>query len=103
MYERKRDLLATYLREAGTPFYLPEGAYYILADISGFGFPDDTAFAMHLVREHGVATVPGSSFYHAPPLGRDLVRFTFSKKDETLRQAGRCLQNLGRKLGRPGA
>ncbi len=94
MYERKRGLLAGYLEEAGIHFYMPQGAYYILADISGFGFPDDTAFAMHLIQEHGVATVPGSSFYHAPPLGREFVRFTFSKKDETLGAAGKNLQNL---------
>ncbi len=94
MYEHKRGLLAGYLEEAEIHFYMPQGAYYILADISGFGFPDDTAFAMHLVREHGVATVPGSSFYHAAPLGREFVRFTFSKKDETLAAAGKNLKNL---------
>jgi aminotransferase len=91
MYQAKRELLQNYLRRAEIPLVEPEGAYYIMADISGFGFPDDVAFAMHLVREHGVATVPGSSFYQNGEMGRDFVRFTFSKRDETLRDAGERL------------
>ena len=70
MYQAKRDLLQGHLQRAEIPFFEPQGAYYVMADISGFGFADDTAFALHVVREHRVATVPGSSFYHVPALGQ---------------------------------
>ena len=65
-----------------------------MADVSGFDAKDDIDFAMRLVREHGVATVPGSSFYHTHGLGKDFVRFTFSKKEETLRDAGERLLGM---------
>ncbi|MFQ5893431.1 MAG: pyridoxal phosphate-dependent aminotransferase, partial [Nitrospinota bacterium] len=87
MYAAKRDLLLTSLEEVGFKPYRPAGAYYILADIEAFGWDDDTAFALHLVRDHKVATVPGSSFYSRPELGRRQIRFTFSKRDETLVRA----------------
>jgi aminotransferase len=57
-----------------------------MADIDGFGFPDDVTFANHLVETLGVATVPGSSFYHLPELGRGRVRFSYPKKLETIRR-----------------
>lgn len=92
MYERKRNLLLVALREAGFACHRPEGAYYIMADFGGLGFEgDDTAFAHHLIREIGVAPVPGASFYQASPEGKRLVRFTFSKSDETLAEAARRL------------
>lgn len=95
MYERKRDLLLVPLREAGFACHRPEGAYYIMADFSGLGFDgDDTAFAHHLIKSVGVAPVPGSSFYNDSPEGRRLVRFTFSKSDETLAEAARRLASL---------
>ena len=66
----------------------PQGAYYILTDaahfMSGYGLPDDTAFAMWLIKEVGVATVPGSSFYAHPELGRTKIRFCFPKTDDVL-------------------
>ncbi|MFQ5912446.1 MAG: pyridoxal phosphate-dependent aminotransferase [Nitrospinota bacterium] len=96
MYQAKRDLLQGYLQKAELPFIQPQGAYYIMADVSAFGFPDDVSFAMHLVREHGVATVPGSSFYQTLGMGRDFVRFTFSKKEETLHSAGERLLAMTR-------
>jgi aminotransferase len=96
MYEDKRGLLQSYLSKAEIPFFEPQGAYYVMTDISGFGFSDDVDFAMNLVREHGVATVPGSSFYQTEGLGRDFVRFTFSKKDETLHNAGERLLAMTR-------
>ncbi|GAC1700440.1 MAG: aminotransferase class I/II-fold pyridoxal phosphate-dependent enzyme [Candidatus Limnocylindrales bacterium] len=92
-YRERRDLLLPYLERAGFQPRVPEGAYYVLCDISGFGFADDTAFARWLVETVGVAGVPGSSFYSRPELGRHLIRFTFCKTDALLREAG---ERLGR-------
>ncbi len=91
MYDRKRRLLYEGLRKAGFKCRLPEGAYYIWTDISGFGKPD-VEFARHLVKTAGVASVPGSSFYSGG--GHDKLRFTFSKKDSTLDEACRRLEKL---------
>jgi aspartate/methionine/tyrosine aminotransferase len=91
-YDRKRKILFKGLRNAGFACQLPEGAYYIFTDIAGFGMTD-TDFARHLVEKAGVAAVPGSSFYHEG--GETKLRFTFSKKDETLVEACRRLEMLG--------
>jgi len=88
-YDRKRKILYSGLRKAGFSCRLPEGAYYIFTDIAEFGMTD-TAFARHLVENAGVAAVPGSSFYHEG--GGTKLRFTFSKKDETLHEACRRLK-----------
>jgi aspartate/methionine/tyrosine aminotransferase len=93
-YAARRTLLSDALGTAGLRFFVPEGAYYILADISPFGFPDDVRFCEWLVREVGVAAVPGSSFYRHPEQGRGLIRFTFCKREETLREAARRLARL---------
>ena len=90
-YRRRRDLLIGLLEPRGFRCFRPRGAYYVITDVGGFGFADDIEFARHLVAEVGVAAVPGSSFYHRPALGRTQVRFTFCKRDETLRAAGRRL------------
>jgi len=90
-YRARRDILHGALDRAGFRPRLPEGAYYILCDISGFGFADDVAFARWLVREVGVAAVPGSSFFSRPELGRGLIRFTFCKTEDLLREAGERL------------
>ena len=82
------------LQEAGLNAPVPQGAYYTMADISGLGFDDDVDAAMHLVREVGVAVVPGSSFYAEPDGGRTSVRFSFSKQLDTLRAAGERLRTL---------
>ena len=95
MYERKRDALVIALREAGFGCHRPDGAYYVMADFSGLGFDgDDTAFARHLIVEAGVAPVPGSSFYNDKEAGSRLVRFTFSKSDETMAEAARRIAAL---------
>jgi aminotransferase len=93
MYAAKRAILLEALRAAGFACHQPEGAYYIMADFSALGFEgDDTAFAHHLIRDIGVAPVPGSSFYRpGSDAGSRMVRFTFSKSDETLREAARRL------------
>ena len=86
-YRAKRDRLLGILREAGFVCFEPEGAYYVMTDISAFGFPDDVAFARHLVTDVGIASVPGSSFYRDAASGRSKVRFCFCKKEETLAAA----------------
>ena len=91
-YDRRRRILYDGLKKAGFSCRLPEGAYYIFTDISGFGM-SDVAFARHLIESVGVAAVPGSSFCHEG--GETKLRFTFSKKEETLREACRRLENLG--------
>lgn len=95
-YQRKRDFIVPVLRDAGFKCDTPEGAYYVMADISDFGFANDIEFTKHLIREIGVAVVPGSSFYHEPSMGAQLVRFCFCKKDETLEAAAERLRRLGK-------
>jgi aminotransferase len=90
-YTHRRDLLLPALEQAGFRCFRPRGAYYIMTDISEFGFPDDVAFSRHLVTEVGVAVVPGSSFYSRPELGKSQVRFCFCKRDETLNAAAERL------------
>ena len=68
--------------------YKPLGAYYIMTDIGAFGFADDVAFARYLVKDVGVAAVPGSSFYQDAATGRTKLRFCFCKRDETLARGG---------------
>lgn len=93
-YTARRDLLLPVLEEAGFRTFRPDGAYYIMTDISRFGFKDDVEFTHHLIREIGVACVPGSSFYSRPELGAQQVRFCFCKKDETLMSAAERLSKL---------
>jgi aspartate/methionine/tyrosine aminotransferase len=99
-YAERRTILATALREAGFRIFMPEGAYYILADISAFGFADDVHCCDWLVRQDGVAAVPGSSFYRVAEAGRGMIRFTFCKREETLHEAARRLARLPELLHR---
>ena len=98
MYQAKRDLLLGLIETAGFVAYKPRGAYYILTDaahfLRRFRCEDAAAFAMYLVKEVGVTTVPGSSFYAHPELGRTKIRFCFPKTDDMLQEAGRRLQKL---------
>jgi aspartate/methionine/tyrosine aminotransferase len=93
-YAGRRTAALEILENAGFRCFLPKGAYYIMADISGFGFPNDVAFARHLVEHVGVAAVPGSSFYHNSNAGSQQIRFCFCKKYETLSAAGAKLAQL---------
>jgi aminotransferase len=93
-YCARRDRIMPALEQAGFRCFRPRGAYYVMTDISGFGFEDDLAFTRYLVKEIGVAAVPGSSFYHHPRDGAKQVRFAFCKRAETLDEAGRRLQKL---------
>ncbi|HEY0078347.1 MAG TPA: aminotransferase class I/II-fold pyridoxal phosphate-dependent enzyme [Pyrinomonadaceae bacterium] len=93
-YTARRDFLLPALREAGFQVFEPDGAYYIMTGIEAFGFKDDLEFTRFLVKEIGVACVPGSSFYSAPALGSQQVRFCFCKRDETLQAAAERLEKL---------
>jgi aspartate/methionine/tyrosine aminotransferase len=93
-YRARRDRLMPALAEAGFRCFRPRGAYYVMTDIRGFGFADDLAFARHLVKEVGVAAVPGSSFYRDSRDGVQQVRFAFCKRNETLDAAAERLRNL---------
>ena len=93
-YGARRDLLLPVLKEAGFKTFSPDGAYYIMTDISAFGFADDVEFTKHLIRQVGVACVPGSSFYSVPERGAQQVRFCFCKKDETLLLAAERMKKL---------
>lgn len=97
-YDKNRQQLLTTLTESGFSCFSPEGAYYIMTDISDFGFPDDTAFAHWLVKEVGIGGVPGSSFYSRSEFGRTKFRFMFSLKKDILEQAGERLMRIQSKL-----
>jgi len=93
-YQVRRDRVLPGLEVAGFRCFKPHGAYYIMTDITAFGFPDDVTFVRHLIEKVGVAAVPGSSFYSDPARGSQQVRFCFSKRDETLDEATRRLGRL---------
>jgi aspartate/methionine/tyrosine aminotransferase len=93
-YRRRRDMLVEILTRHRFHCFVPDGAYYVMTDISAFGFPDDVEFAKHLVEHVGVAAVPGSSFYRDAARGRTKLRFCFSKRDETMLEADRRLAKL---------
>jgi aminotransferase len=87
-YTRKRDLILSQLDAAEMDYYPPKGAYYVLCDITKFGFRNDIEFTQHLIENVGVACVPGSSFFSDPARGSQIIRFCFCKKEETLLEAG---------------
>jgi aspartate/methionine/tyrosine aminotransferase len=93
-YTHRRDKMIGILETAGFRCFKPYGAYYVMTDISSFGFTDDVAFVRHMIHHAGVAGVPGSSFFSNPADGAHLVRFCFCKKDETLDEAGVRLAKL---------
>ncbi len=96
-YTAKRELFLGWLRQTGLPFTEPQGAYYVMVDISSLGFATDTAAAEWVIREIGVAGVPGSSFFREPE--HRYIRFHFAKRDETLNAAGERLVRLGECAG----
>jgi aminotransferase len=93
-YRARRDFLVPALQEAGFQPFVPRGAYYIMCGIEAFGYPDDVTFAASLVKDAGLAVVPGSSFYSNPADGAQQVRFAFPKRSETLQRAAERLQTL---------
>ena len=99
IYTSKRDIFLDYLRRTGLPFTEPQGAYYVLVDISALGFATDTEAAEWFIRELGVAGVPGSSFFRHPE--NRFLRFHFAKREETLRAAGERLLRIPDYLANP--
>ena len=93
-YAASRDILLSYLDRVGLPYTRPEGAYFVMVDISEFGYASDIAFAHWMTREIRVAPVPGSSFF-APGENR-YMRLNFAKKPATLHAAGERLLKLKR-------
>ncbi len=93
-YRNRREILCGYLRQAGFEVRPPDGAYYVIVDITGYGKADDTTFVRDMIEQIGVAAVPGSSFYAPQSLGHQKVRFMFAKRDETLHAAGEKLVKL---------
>ena len=93
-YHERRDAIVSGLRECGFEANAPDGAYYVMAGIGAFGAPDDVSFAKRLIEEVAVATVPASSFYHDPTLGRGHIRFSFPKKIETIERGLDALRSL---------
>jgi aspartate/methionine/tyrosine aminotransferase len=99
-YARRRALMCDILERNGFRFERPMGAYYVMTDIAHFGFQSDIEFATYLVKEIGVAVVPGSSFFNDRSAGRQKVRFVYSKRDETLLEADRRLAKLATRVTR---
>lgn len=97
-YQHRRDLMLQILQECEIPYYKPSGAYYVLCDISKFGFANDVVFTRFLVEDVGVAAVPGSSFFRPGDRGNNYIRFCFAKKEETLMAAKERLLKLQSKL-----
>ena len=93
-YQQRRDTLLDGLQRAGLRCSVPRGAYYIMADISAVTALDDLEFTGHLVRDVGVAVVPGSSFFHQASDGSRYIRFCFCKRESTLLEAARRLQGI---------
>ena len=93
-YQQRRDTLLDGLQRAGLRCSVPRGAYYIMADISAVTALDDLEFTGHLVRDVGVAVVPGSSFFHRASDGSRYIRFCFCKRESTLLEAARRLQGI---------
>jgi aminotransferase len=94
-YRERRDVLVPALRNAGFRVHEPAGAYYVMTDIADLADgDDDVAFALRLIRDPGVAAVPGSSFFSRPELGRAKLRFAFPKRMETLEAACERLSRL---------
>ena len=97
-YRERRDAMVAALDGAGFKFCAPEGAYYILADFTGLSDLRGVEFALWLAKDVGVATVPGTSFYHDPRLGETVTRFAFCKKKETLERAAERLAQLSARV-----
>jgi len=98
LYTEKRSTFLRYLDAADLRYTEPQGAYYVMIDISEFGWKSDTAFCEWMACEVGVAAVPGSSFFYEPV--NHLIRLHFAKRAETLAAAGERLLDLRKKLSK---
>jgi aminotransferase len=92
-HQKKRDQFCTTLTEVGITPFIPQGAYYVLADISRVPGNDDRERVMHILEKTGVACVPGRAFYHDDS-GRDVARFCFAKKPNVLSEACTRIKQL---------
>lgn len=95
-YTHKRDLFCKGLDDLGLVHNIPQGAYYVMLDISAFGYDSDLQFCEDLAAKVGVGAVPGSSFFREPV--NHLIRFHFAKKDDTLNEALNRLETLREKI-----
>ena len=95
-YTQKRDLFLKGLDDIGIVHTVPQGAYYILLDISEFGFDSDLEFCEVLARDVSVGAVPGSSFFREPV--NHLIRLHFAKKEDTLNEALNRLETIRKKI-----
>ena len=95
-YTHKRDLFCKGLDDLGLVHNIPQGAYYVMLDISAFGYDSDLQFCGDLAAKVGVGAVPGSSFFREPV--NHLIRFHFAKKDDTLNEALNRLETLREKI-----
>jgi aminotransferase len=93
-YSLRRRMMLEILEEAGVKYYAPDGAYYVMCDISNFGYKTDIEFSQYLAKDIRVAVVPGSSFFADAARGAKYVRFCFSRKEETLSEARKRLVKL---------
>lgn len=91
-YDSKRKLFLDGLDKIGLKYFMPQGAYYVMVDISQFGYKSDYDFAVWLIKNIGVAGVPGSSFFKEDV--NNYIRFHFAKKEETLKEALKRLEKL---------
>jgi len=92
-YARKREILCSALADVGLTPYVPQGAYYVLADMRKLGAPNAKAASMLLLERTKIASVPGTSFY-ADPVGETLARFCYAKEEDVLEEAARRLRTL---------
>ena len=99
-YTQKRALFLTGLDSLGIPHTTPDGAYYVLLDVSEFGYGSDLDFCYALARDVGVGAVPGSSFFREPE--NRYIRLHFAKTEETLNAALDRLSRMRAILGRKG-
>lgn len=92
-YRRKREVLCAALDKAGLTPCVPQGAYYVLADVSSLPGKNSKERAMYLLNQTGVASVPGESFFKGEQ-GKGIVRFCFAKEDDVIEDACRRLETL---------
>ena len=97
-YTHMKNLFTNGLKDIGLSFTNPQGAYYVLVDISEFGYEDDILFCEDLARKVGVGAVPGSSFFKEPE--NRYIRFHFAKQDATLNEALERLADIHAKMNK---
>jgi aspartate/methionine/tyrosine aminotransferase len=95
-YQRRRDVMVDILQETGFGVFVPKGAYYVMCDVTPLGFDSGLECTRTMVEDLGVAVVPGTSFFRPGEGGRELIRFAFPKRQETLNRARERLRGFDR-------